>query len=86
MDDNGNGSLDMQEFTNAIKDFNIELPEIDIANSFKAFDLNHNGEIEYDEFVKVLLGPMNAFRTRLVEKAFDKLDSNQVGLIDVILF
>jgi Ca2+-binding EF-hand superfamily protein len=48
--------------------------EIDLKNAFKAFDLNGNGQVEYDEFAKVLVGPMNKFRTNCVEKAYDKLD------------
>lgn len=54
----------------------IDVPEIDIKNAFKAFDLNGNGAVEYDEFVKVIIGPMNKYRTSYVEKAFDKIDIN----------
>lgn len=52
------------------------MPDVDIKNAFKAFDLNKNGMIEYDEFIKVIVGPMNKYRTSIVEKAFDKLDIN----------
>ncbi len=63
----------------------IDVPEIDIKNAFKAFDLNGNGAVEYDEFVKVIIGPMNKYRTSFVEKAFDKVDINQQGIVDVRL-
>lgn len=66
-----------------MSELRIDIPEIDIKNVFKAFDLNNNGVIEYDEFVKVLIGPMNKYRTGFVEKAFDKLDITQQGLLDV---
>jgi hypothetical protein len=36
--------------------------------------MNGNGLIEYDEFAKVLVGPMNRYRATFVEKAYDKLD------------
>jgi hypothetical protein len=49
------------------------VPEVDIKSTFKAFDLNKNG-LEYDDFTKSLIGPMNQYRTTYVEKAFDKLD------------
>jgi hypothetical protein len=39
--------------------------------------------VEYDEFAKVIIGPMNKYRTNFVEKAYDKLDIHQQGLIDV---
>ena len=83
MDTSGDGVLSYEEFSRAIKDFQIFLPDVDVRNSFKAFDLNNNGAVEYDEFIKVLVGPMNALRRQIVEKAYDHLDVNKVGLIDV---
>ncbi len=35
--------------------------------------------------IKALIGPMNKYRTDLVQKVFDKLDITQQGLIDVNL-
>jgi Ca2+-binding EF-hand superfamily protein len=32
---------------------------VDVENLFKAFDLNGNGEIDFDEFIRVVVGPMN---------------------------
>lgn len=51
-----------------------QVEEIDIKNAFKAFDLNGNGQVEYDEFAKVIIGPLNKYRTSYVEKAYNKLD------------
>ena len=42
--------------------------------------------MEYDEFSKVLVGPMIPMRVRLVEKAFEHLDVNQTGIVDVSSF
>lgn len=59
MDDNGSGTLDLQEFKKGIRDFRVEMDPVDVENLFKAFDLNGNGEIDYDEFIRVVVGPMN---------------------------
>ena len=59
MDDNNSGTLDMYEFKKGIKDFQIDIPESDIDNLFKAFDLNGNGDVDFDEFIRVVVGPMN---------------------------
>jgi Ca2+-binding EF-hand superfamily protein len=63
MDDNNSGSLDLYEFRKGIKDFQIDIDEKDIDNLFKAFDINGNGDIDFDEFIRVVVGPMNQFRT-----------------------
>jgi len=54
----------------------IDVPDVDIKNAYKAFDLNRNGQVEYDEFIKVVVGPLSKYRTNIVEKAFDSLDVN----------
>jgi Ca2+-binding EF-hand superfamily protein len=35
------------------------MEEKDVENLFKAFDLNGNGEIDFDEFIRVVVGPLN---------------------------
>ena len=39
--------------------------------------------VDYDEFVKVVIGPMNPFRSEMIEKVFDKLDINATGAVDM---
>ena len=50
---------------------------------FKGFDINGNGEIDFDEFLRVVVGPMNQFRTQLVKKAYQKIDINGDGILDI---
>jgi Ca2+-binding EF-hand superfamily protein len=83
MDDNNSGSLDAYEFKKGIRDFQVDIPDSDIENLFKAFDLNGNGEIDFDEFIRVVVGPMNQFRTQMVQKAFKKIDYNGDGVLTV---
>lgn len=59
MDDNNSGTLDHYEFKKGIKDFQVGIEDKDIDNLFKAFDLNGNGDIDFDEFIRVVVGPMN---------------------------
>lgn len=70
MDDNGSGTLDQYEFRKGIKDFQIGIDEKDIDGLYKAFDIDGTGQIDFDEFIRVVIGPMNQFRTQLVQKAF----------------
>ena len=81
MDDNGNGTLDPYEFNKAVTDFGVDIETKDLATLFRCFDYDNNGEIDYNEFVRVIVGPMNMFRTNLCVKAFKILDSTQDGQV-----
>lgn len=83
MDDNGSGTLDLNEFRKGISDFQIDIDSKDVDGLFKAFDVDGCGEIRYDEFVRVVVGPMNQFRTQLVQKVFNKIDFNSDGVLNI---
>lgn len=44
----------------------LNLTDQEILSLFNLFDRNRDGSISYDEFVRVLQGPMNNFRKKLV--------------------
>jgi Ca2+-binding EF-hand superfamily protein len=46
-------------------------------------DLDGSGAIDFNEFLRVVVGEMNAFRQNLVVKAFATLDINRDGEITV---
>jgi Ca2+-binding EF-hand superfamily protein len=70
MDDDNSKSLDRNEFRKAIRDFKIEIPDDYIDTIFNAFDLNRDGTIDYDEFLRIIRGDLNPNRLALVKKAF----------------
>lgn len=43
IDSDMSGALSFEEFSSSIRAMRLELPEIDIKNAFKAFDLNNDG-------------------------------------------
>ena len=83
MDDDNSKSLDRNEFRKAIKDFKIEIPDDFIDTVFTAFDLNRDGTIDYDEFLRIIRGDLNSNRLGLVKKAFKKLDKDGSGVVDL---
>lgn len=46
-------------------------------------DIDGNREIDFNEFIRVVVGEMNAFRQNLVERAFKTLDVNGDGDISI---
>ena len=55
----------------------------DLATLFKCFDYTGDGEIDFNEFVRVIVGPMNQFRTNLALKAFKLLDRTGDGEVNI---
>jgi Ca2+-binding EF-hand superfamily protein len=50
---------------------------------FGSFDRDGSGEIDYDEFVRGVRGPMNSFRKNIVMAAFKKIDKDGSGILDL---
>ncbi len=83
MDDNSSMNLDIAEFQKAMKDFRVEISPVETEMLFKEFDKDGSGAIDYDEFVRGIRGPMNAFRRALSMKAFNIMDKDKSGVIDI---
>jgi Ca2+-binding EF-hand superfamily protein len=83
MDDNNSKSLDKYEFTKAMTDYMLGFTEGEIQKLFAYFDFDRSGVIEFDEFVRAIRGPMNQGRKKIVAKAFNKLDADGSGWIDI---
>jgi Ca2+-binding EF-hand superfamily protein len=83
MDDNNSRTLDMYEFTKAMKDYMLGFSDAEIKTLFGYFDVDRSGTVDYDEFIRSLRGPMNPGRRKLVAQAFAKLDKDHNGYIDI---
>lgn len=83
IDDDNSKSLDKQEFKKAVQDFRVEIPQEHINTIFNAFDINRDGTIDYDEFVRIIRGDLTPNRLALVKKAYNKLDKDGSGIVDI---
>jgi Ca2+-binding EF-hand superfamily protein len=82
-DDNGNKSLDAQEFKKAMHDLRIGLSDQQVLTAFKIFDRDGSGKISYDEFLRSIRGSMNPRRVALAKKAYNIMDSDKSGQLDI---
>lgn len=82
-DDDGSKTLSFYELDKLCNDYRIGLTKGETQYLFKFFDTNGNGSIDYDEFLKGVVGEMNAYRKGLVKKAFVKLDRDGSGVVDI---
>ena len=81
MDDSGNGSLDRQELKGGLEDFGIFLDATQFASLFSLFDRNNDGNVDIDEFLVALRGPLSKKRLGFILMAYDILDQNKDGQI-----
>ena len=83
IDDNGNKTLDFQEFSKALKDFRIDFNEDDLNKLFQYFDADGTGSVDYEEFIHRIRGELNTNRKLLVQQAYKKLDKNSDGIVNL---
>ena len=83
MDDDNSGTLSIQEFWKACKDFRVNISQDECRKLFDLFDENDDGELQYDELIINIRGQLNPFRKNLIRKAFDKLDADGNGTLEV---
>lgn len=83
MDDNNSRSLDIYEFGKAMKDYMLGFSDAELKTLFNYFDIDRGGAVDYDEFIRSLRGPMNPGRKKFVAQAYNKLDKDRSGYIDI---
>ena len=83
MDDDNSGYLDQSEFNKALKDYRVNVTPDEGRKLFRIFDVNGDGSISYDEFLRMVIGEMNQPRKNLVKRAFDKIDKNRNGIVEL---
>ena len=82
-DENNSKTLELNEFSKAVKDLKLNLNDDEIKELFSSFDIDNSNNINYNEFLKQLRGEMNEKRKNIVLKAFDKIDLDKSGNVEL---
>ena len=83
MDNNGNKKLDQAEFTEALATYGLFPKIVEIQALMKHYDVDGDGNITYEEFIRGLRDPLSERRKNMVDKAFALIDRNNSGTITV---
>ena len=83
MDNNGNKKLDMAEFTEALAAYGLFPKVVEIQALMRFYDVDGDGNITYEEFIRGLRDPLSERRKAMVDKAFDLIDRSRNGSISV---
>lgn len=83
MDIDCSRSLVLEEFKIGLQKFGLRMADNYLKILFDSMDSDKNGKIDFMEFMKALRLPLNNKRIAVINEAFDKLDTNSDGILDV---
>lgn len=83
MDDDGSKALKIDEFLKGLDDTGMDLTEDEAKEVFTRFDKDSSGSINFDEFLFGLRPPMSSSRLKLINMAYDKMDTTDDGIINL---
>ena len=82
-DSENNKRININAFKKFCHDYRIDLADNEINLLFAELDLNKDGTIDYQEFLKGVIGEMNERRKRIIQQAFKAIDKNGIGLVEL---
>ncbi|KAL0696917.1 hypothetical protein Bca4012_064097 [Brassica carinata] len=81
-DKNNNGKLSLEDFREAALAFSINIPDKEITNMFKEFDVDGDGALDADEFTLCIDNMLKeAFDFCDTDEAFDFCDTDGDGKV-----
>ena len=83
MDFNGNKKLDIGEFEQALATYGFFPKKVELQALMKYYDVDNDGNISYEEFLRGLRDDLSERRAAMVKKAFDLLDKDGSGRVTV---
>ena len=83
MDFNGNKKLDIQEFEEALAVYGMFPTKVELQALMNFYDVDGDGNISYEEFLRGLREELPERRRELVDRAFQILDKDGSGVIQV---
>jgi len=83
MDFNGNKKLDAAEFEQALGAFGLFLKKVELQALMKYYDVDGDGNVSYEEFLRGLREELTERRAKMVQKAFNMMDKDGSGFLSI---
>uniref|UniRef100_A0A670YFD0 Calcyphosine 2 n=1 Tax=Pseudonaja textilis TaxID=8673 RepID=A0A670YFD0_PSETE len=84
LDKKQNRIITKADYRQALKAFHLEVTEEEFESLWLVLHEDNNGELDYTEFIRAILGEMNEYRKAFVRKAYMKLDYNKIGRVPMV--
>jgi len=75
--------VDPEEFKSVVHSLGLRVGDDELSQMHSAFDMRRDGKMAYGEFIAAVRGEMSVRRLLLVDRAFEKLDINGSGEVDL---
>ena len=82
-DVDNSGRIDIEEFNRLCSEYSINLIPDEMKTIFSCFDPSRTGKIYYQDFLNIIHGSLNDFRTGLVDQLYNKLNKNNRATLDI---
>jgi len=79
----GDNRIDATELEAALNRIGIGMSSEDVQDLLHAMDRNGDGSIDFEEWLHFVRGPLTPQRAAVVREAFDDLDADGDGLVDI---
>ena len=81
LDKNIDYKISKSELYKAYKEVNIKIKSKELSNIINSMDFNDNGDIDYEEFVRMCIPKEKLFTEENLENAFLMFDNDKKGFI-----
>ena len=78
-----NGLISLEQLNNIFRVYNFNLYFYDIKILFDLFDKKKIGFIQYDNFIKAIVGTMNERRKNMIIKIYNAINKDLYGFINI---
>ena len=75
--------IDTEEFNKLCSEYNINLIPDEIKTVFTCFDPSRTGKLYYQDFLNIIHGSLNDFRTGLVDQLYNQLNKNNRNTLEL---
>lgn len=82
LDDNNDGTLDINDFQNGLDDYKVEITGKDLETIYYAYNIPGTQSVDYVRLLKDIVGDLSEFRAAKVELAWRKIDKENISFLD----
>lgn len=82
-DRRGRGRIGARELQQALREVGVGASTQDVLELLRGMDIDGNGAVDFEEWLRVVRGPLSPMRAAVVREAFETLDLDRNGFLDV---